>query len=770
MTAFLEILLSCSIRIGAGALVIWGALFLGKVRSSSLRHTAWLMVLCAMPMMPILSRIAPNLYVPGIQTTARSETPQIMRMSQERLSNVFLPQRSSKNEEYSAPPAVSAVRPSRIQMPDVPTMIFLAYLSGVTILLWRYVSGLRVMQRIIQSSRPVFIKGVGLQIFESDLISAPVTFGLTIRRILMPAGWNKWPEDNLRAVLAHESEHVRRGDTIVNFLACLNRCFFWFHPLAWWLERQLALTAEQACDDAGVRALGETRKYASILLDMAEAVRRRGALVSFGSAGVAGTGLLNARINRLLREHTVSNISKFQKIIVALSCASAILLAAACHRKDFYTGELRPDPSIAASLEKQKKIEAIHGMSEPQVASLESAVAKNPEDLESRKKLMSFYFSGGSRLYDAREAADRFWKHKLWFIQNHPEHEAASFVEPFRNQAAHDQAKNMWLAVAEQKNSSTSALHNAARFFENENPRLAEQIYIRLQAAAPDKLWAVSFGRLYSEVIAKGPEAPLADEFRKKLDQSKDPALLAITGYDLAMAHPNDYGMVELGRSYLERAYQINSNSYYAKNGLAVVERLQEGARTDPKIAQALAAIPSEAQYQTVSTFTESERFRYLPQFAETAYIRGDMLDYYQHDERGAGSCWEFARRYSQDALQVAPRFRGDGKNYGNAVYAANMVLGMIAVRVDGNIKSATHHLLVASETPSAEIPTYLSMRLPTALLKYGGMDQREAVIKYLERCGRTMDRPDIRFLEDAQKLRKGIMPIWYQYQIAKLK
>jgi hypothetical protein len=41
-------------------------------------------------------------------------------------------------------------------------------------------------------------------------------------------------------------------------------------------------------------------------------------------------------------------------------------------------------------MEKQKQWEAAHRMSEPQVSSLESAVAKNPEDLESRKKLMSF--------------------------------------------------------------------------------------------------------------------------------------------------------------------------------------------------------------------------------------------------------------------------------------------------------------------------------------------------------------------------------------------
>jgi hypothetical protein len=46
----------------------------------------------------------------------------------------------------------------------------------------------------------------------------------------------------------------------------------------------------------------------------------------------------------------------------------------------------------------------------------------------------------------------------------------------------------------------------------------------------------------------------LAGEMRKRLDRIKDPAVLAITGYDLAMDNLNDYGMVELGRSYLRKA------------------------------------------------------------------------------------------------------------------------------------------------------------------------------------------------------------------------
>jgi beta-lactamase regulating signal transducer with metallopeptidase domain len=47
--------------------------------------------------------------------------------------------------------------------------------------------------------------------------------------------------------------HVRRADWAIAMLEGLNRRLFWFHPLAWWVERQLASLAEQACDDAALR-------------------------------------------------------------------------------------------------------------------------------------------------------------------------------------------------------------------------------------------------------------------------------------------------------------------------------------------------------------------------------------------------------------------------------------------------------------------------------------------------------------------------------------
>ena len=68
----------------------------------------------------------------------------------------------------------------------------------------------------------------------------PVTVGLLHPRIILPECSRDWPQAQLDAVLAHEGEHIRRRDPLFQWIALLNRAIFWFHPLAWWLERKLS--------------------------------------------------------------------------------------------------------------------------------------------------------------------------------------------------------------------------------------------------------------------------------------------------------------------------------------------------------------------------------------------------------------------------------------------------------------------------------------------------------------------------------------------------
>jgi beta-lactamase regulating signal transducer with metallopeptidase domain len=88
-------------------------------------------------------------------------------------------------------------------------------------------------------------------------------------RILLPGEWREWPAEKLRVVLAHESAHARRHDPAIGLVAAVNKCIFWFHPLAWWLERRLAVLAEHAADDAGLAASPDAGSYARVLLQVA---------------------------------------------------------------------------------------------------------------------------------------------------------------------------------------------------------------------------------------------------------------------------------------------------------------------------------------------------------------------------------------------------------------------------------------------------------------------------------------------------------------------
>jgi GWxTD domain-containing protein len=56
-------------------------------------------------------------------------------------------------------------------------------------------------------------------------------------------------------------------------MARVNCCVFWFHPLSWWLKRELALLAEYACDDLALSQMGDRRQYARALLEIAYAMK-----------------------------------------------------------------------------------------------------------------------------------------------------------------------------------------------------------------------------------------------------------------------------------------------------------------------------------------------------------------------------------------------------------------------------------------------------------------------------------------------------------------
>lgn len=66
----------------------------------------------------------------------------------------------------------------------------------------------------------------------------------------------------LSHILAHEYCHRMQGDHFWAFLRCLLAAFYWFDPLVWAAAFAARQDSELACDEAAVRLLGETQRFA----------------------------------------------------------------------------------------------------------------------------------------------------------------------------------------------------------------------------------------------------------------------------------------------------------------------------------------------------------------------------------------------------------------------------------------------------------------------------------------------------------------------------
>jgi uncharacterized membrane protein len=101
--------------------------------------------------------------------------------------------------------------------------------------------------------------------------------------------------DQLRAVLAHELSHIRRGDHWINSVQIAIETILFFHPAVWWLSGRIRLEREHCCDDVAVRSVGSPKVLAEALMRL-EALRSRSPLTALSSNG----GLLMNRIARML--------------------------------------------------------------------------------------------------------------------------------------------------------------------------------------------------------------------------------------------------------------------------------------------------------------------------------------------------------------------------------------------------------------------------------------------------------------------------------------
>jgi beta-lactamase regulating signal transducer with metallopeptidase domain len=235
--------------------------------------------------------------------------------------------------------------PASIQSSAVAAAI---YFGVASLLLARLFVGFVFTHRLVKSSQPIrelritralasrasacrlrFVP----QAAESEVISVPVTVGALHSTILLPVAWREWDDAKLDAVVAHEVSHVARRDALTQRVSLLHRAIFWFNPLAWWLNRQLADLAEQASDEAVLCCGADRSDYARILLEFFESLQAAPGRVWWQGVAMAKAGQAEQRVERILEwKHAGGNIAmglkKSAVILFATFAVPAVYIAA----------------------------------------------------------------------------------------------------------------------------------------------------------------------------------------------------------------------------------------------------------------------------------------------------------------------------------------------------------------------------------------------------------------------------------------------------------
>lgn len=112
-------------------------------------------------------------------------------------------------------------------------------------------------------------KRVGL--CASDEVTRPSVLGFFRPRILVPpALLERLTVAELRQVVLHEMEHLRRHDDWTNLIQKIGLVLFPLNPALVWVEKQLCAERELACDDRVLHSGGGRKAYALCLTHLAE--------------------------------------------------------------------------------------------------------------------------------------------------------------------------------------------------------------------------------------------------------------------------------------------------------------------------------------------------------------------------------------------------------------------------------------------------------------------------------------------------------------------
>ncbi len=279
------------------------ALILGGKRWMAPR---WRTLLWAVPLLRLLLLVAPatswSLYhwvepAEAVEKTAHREPATVsppIRMSQPQLIS---PTADMRLAEQNADPVVPLAAASEARRPQKSIATALPKTSDWLMLIWgigvaavslRWIAAQIALRRLVANSEfaqdPALLeqiererRGAGVRrrvrcrLTGAEL--GPATCGLLRPTILLPSRLlDELNERQIRSIIRHEVEHIRRWDALLTLLARAVTALHWFNPLAYLLSRRLQQEIELSVDAATTAdlAIPARQAYGALLIQLAQ--------------------------------------------------------------------------------------------------------------------------------------------------------------------------------------------------------------------------------------------------------------------------------------------------------------------------------------------------------------------------------------------------------------------------------------------------------------------------------------------------------------------
>lgn len=315
-----------------------------KKYSAGFRHTVLLISIVGILLLPLLSPLVPEMATFNIQVFKEHQPENINSIYQPSLPGTEFPFFIEFGESGQ-----DNVQVSRVPL-SFYSILFMILCLGSLFGITRWIFGLINLFKIKRNCSPlksqrlvtIFQESAeqcgfskNSQVLTCKHLEAPITIGFFKPIILLPEkSVRSLAVDEFRSIVLHEISHLKRFDHITIPLLALLRSILYFHPLAWLTIREMALLAEEACDERVLQLTRQPLSYVKLLTMLAEESGFRSSVYELSVSVISSRHALIRRVEAVLsrRKNPMKKTGIFIKsvfvtvLIVALFSAAAFPL------------------------------------------------------------------------------------------------------------------------------------------------------------------------------------------------------------------------------------------------------------------------------------------------------------------------------------------------------------------------------------------------------------------------------------------------------------